>query len=83
VIIPRLDTSPETVMRSSKQPMNRKDGRDSSGIELTSFRTTYDNENVDALKIDIDLGLDNDHLNNTQTHALLNIEHDKFDQILQ
>lgn len=67
------------MVESQKLPRNRKDGRDSTGIELNSFRTKYDGENADALKIDVDLGLDNDHLNNSQTNALLNIEHDKFD----
>ena len=50
---------------------------------MTTLRTNLDGNN-DELKIDIDLDLDNnDHLNNTETNALLNIEHDKFDQFLQ
>ena len=50
---------------------------------MTTLRTNLDGNN-DELKIDIDLDLDNnDHLNNTETNALLNIEHDKFDQLLQ
>lgn len=44
------------------------------------MRTNLDNNNNnDELKIDIELDLGDDHLNNTETNALLNIEHDKFD----
>ena len=46
---------------------------------MTTLRTNIDNNNNDELKIDIELDLDNDHLNNTETNALLNIEHDKFE----
>lgn len=49
---------------------------------MTTLRTNMDGNNNDELKIDIELDLDHDHLNNTETNALLNIEHDKFEQLL-
>ena len=48
---------------------------------MSTFRTNTDDIHIEGLNIDFNRGAD--ALNSTQTNALLNVQHDNFDRLLQ
>ena len=73
--------SPEEFAQGSQGRQNVVSRPSTTGIQMSTFRTNTDDIHIEGLNIDFNRG--SDALNSTQTNALLNVQHDNFDRLLQ